>query len=344
MHQNSAPLKDLGFEGRQRISIGFLLLPGFPMACLSSVIEPLRAANEISGKDMFTWRLFSEDGAVVGSSANIPFQADGALNDSSDIDMMVVLSEPDGRFSRPQDVAGKLRYLSRHGTKLCAISGGVFPLARSGLLDGQTCSVHWCYRTAFETEFPRIGVTDDVIAINQRFCTASGAAAAFDLSLHVIDSVLGDALMTEVACWFQHPAIRSPGIRQKTPTFQTDNTEDHLPDNVSQAVRLFSDNLEFPLTTREVARQVGVSARHLERSFKQAVGQSPGEYYRQLRLRAARQLVMYSQDSLTSIAHAVGYTNPTAMSRQYAEHFGATPRQDRQDRNQFRVTRNAVIH
>ena len=252
--------------------------------------------------------------------------------------------EPDGRFVNAHGATARMRYLARHGTKLCAISGGVFPLARSGVLDGQTCSVHWLYRTAFEAEFPQIHVTDDVIAVNRRSCTASGAATAFDLSLHMIDSTFGEAIMTEVACWFQHPAIRSPNIRQKTPAFQTDETDDHLPYTVSQAVQLFSDNLEFPLTTREVARQVGVSARHMERCFRQSVGQSPGEYYRHLRLRAARQLVIYTQDSLTSIAHSVGYTNPTSMSRQYAEQFGASPRQERQERNKFRVTRDAVLH
>ncbi len=344
MHRVSAPLTDFGFGGRDRISIGILLLPSFPMACLSSVIEPLRAANEIARKDVFHWNIFSEIGAPVCSSARIPIQAEGALSGIGDIDLLFVLSEPDGRFCDPDYSIGKLRYMSRHGTRLCAVSGGVFPLARSGILDGQTCSVHWCYRTAFETEFPQIEITDDVIVMNRRCCTAAGAAGAFDLSLHIIEDALGEAIMTEVACWFQHPAIRSPGIRQKTPAFQTDDTADHLPNMVSHAVTLFSENLEFPLTTREVAQRIGVSARHLERSFKQAIGQSPGEYYRLLRLRAARQLVIYTQDSLTSIAHAVGYTNPTSMSRNYLEQFGSSPRQDRQERNRFRVTRNSPVH
>lgn len=344
MHQISALLNHPKIEGRDQISIGFLLLPGFPMACLSSVIEPLRAANEISGQEKFSWTLYSEDGVSVQSSARLTFESDGALSTAGEIDFLFVLSEPDGAFSNPQATAGKLRYLFRHGTTLCAISGGIFPLARSGVLDSQTCSVHWLYRTAFVAEFPQIEITDDVIAINRRCCTASGAASAFDLALHVIDAALGDATMAEVACWFQHSAIRNPNIRQKTPTFSTDETADHLPYNVSQAIALFSENLEFPLTTCEVARQVGVSARHMERSFRQAVGQSPGEYYRLLRLRAARQLVIYTQDSLTSIAHAVGYTSPTSMSRQYTEHFGATPRQDRQEHNRFRVTSNTFLH
>lgn len=46
------------------IQIGFLIFPGFPMACLTSMIEPLRAANEIAGKTAFGWTLVSEDGSA----------------------------------------------------------------------------------------------------------------------------------------------------------------------------------------------------------------------------------------------------------------------------------------
>lgn len=341
MYQFSAPLKELGFDERDQIALGLLVFPGFPMACLTSVIEPLRTANEIAGRDFFRWRVVSESGDSTLSSAQVPFQADSALRDVQGLDMLFLLSEPDGKFTTPEPSNGRLRYLARHGTSVCAVSGGIFPLARSGLLDAQTCSVHWCYKTAFEAEFPQLETTDDVIVLDRRGCTASGAAAAFDLSLHLVELAFGEAVMTEVACWFQHPTIRSPGVRQKTPAFQTDDTSDHLPGMVSKAIRLFSENMEYPLTTREVARRVGVSARHLERGFRQATGQSPGGYYRLLRLRAARQLVIYTQDPLTSIAHAVGYTNPTSMSRNYVEHFGSTPRKDRQHHNRFRAARNA---
>ncbi len=344
MKHLSSPIKGLSLETRDRITLGFLTFPGFPMACLTSVIEPLRAANEIAAREVFSWKVVSETGASTLSSAKLLFPSDIALQDVLGLEMLFLLSEPDGKFTDPDAANGKLRYLARHGTKVCAISGGIFPLARSGVLDSQTCSVHWCYKTAFENEFPDIETTDDVIVLNQRCCTASGAAAAFDLSLHLIELVFGEAVMTEVACWFQHPSIRSPGIRQRTPAFETDDTADHLPSIVSKAIQLFSENLEFPLTTREVAQRVGVSARHLERSFRKATGRSPGRYYRLVRLRAARELVIYTQDAFTSIASAVGYSNPTSMSRNYSEQFGSSPRQDRQERNRFRVTKNAPFN
>ena len=58
------------------ITFGFLLLPGFPMSCLTSAIEPLRVANEITERLVFDWQLLSEDGGPVRSSARVGFDAD----------------------------------------------------------------------------------------------------------------------------------------------------------------------------------------------------------------------------------------------------------------------------
>ena len=78
--------------------------------------------------------------------------------------------------------------MMRHGVWIGSVSGGVFPPARSGLLDGASCSVHWCYEATF--------------------------AAVFDLMLHFIKEKLGSEVSTEVACWFQHPMVRGQGVRQ----------------------------------------------------------------------------------------------------------------------------------
>ena len=325
------------------MTLGFLLFPGFPMACLTSAIEPLRAANEIAGKDVFRWQLVSEDGRGVNASANVVFQPDCALEDADDLNVLFLMSSPQGKFTDPKASNGKLRHLARHGVIMGSASGGLFPLARSGLLEGHTCSVHWCYKAAFQAEFPSLETVDDVIVLDRRRFTASGAAAMFDLSLKLIEQTMGDAVMTEVACWFQHPLVRAEGVRQKIPAFKTDSTADSLPPPVAKAVEIFADNLEHPVSIRDIASEIGVSPRQLERSFKSATGQSPALYYRTLRMNAARQLVMYSRDSITSIANAVGYATSSTLSQHYRDSFGVTPQEERRNVNLFRVQDNRPI-
>lgn len=315
---------------------GFLLLPGFPMSCLTSAIEPLRVANEIADRPVFDWCLLSEDGAPVRSSARVGFDADSALADATGLDNLIVLSAPDSIFLNRSASYGRIRHLARHGTAIGAISGGVFPLARSGLLHGFTASVHWCYKAAFRAEFPEIEPSDDVIVLDRGRHTASGAAAAFDLMLHLIGERLGADVATEVACWFQHPIIRSTGVQQRVPTLHADSTVDCVPAPVRRAIGLLNEHIEDTITIAEVAKHMNLSQRQLERLFKNATGQSPSVYYRTLRMNAARQLVRFSTRPISEIAIEVGCTTASQLSKNYRTIFGLSPFEDRRNSVAFR--------
>ena len=331
------------YHDKEKIVLGFLILPGFPMSCLTSAIEPLRAANEIAGSEVFAWRLISETGARVKSSAMVNFDPDSTLDSVEKIDFLILLSSPLSVFEDTKHANGRLRHLARHGVRMGGISGGVFPLARSGLLSGHTCSAHWCYKSAFEAEFPDLQTTDNVLLLDRDRLTASGAAAAFDLMLHLIQERFGKSVTTEVACWFQHPLMRGEGVQQRTPTAQHESTADMLPSPVAEAVAIFANNIAHPLDIAEVADIVNVSTRQLERSFKKTTQKSPSLYYRQVRVNAARQLVLYSKDSMTEIANAVGYTTATPLVRYYKAAFGMTPQEDRKRVNLFRVRANRPL-
>ncbi|MGB7241397.1 MAG: helix-turn-helix domain-containing protein [Sulfitobacter sp.] len=325
------------------IKIGFLIFPDFPMAGLTSLIEPLRAANEIAGREAFAWTLVSENGDRVEASAKVWFEPNVSLDQADGLDQLFLLSGPSSNFAHPVVSNGKLRKFARHGMTLGAVSGGVFPMARAGLLEGHVASVHWCYAAAFAAEFPALAATEDVIAIDRRRMTASGSAAAFDLSLHMIKDVLGSGVATEVACWFQHPLVRGQGVTQRKPTVNADSTNDMLPRIVRDAVGMFADHIEDPVNVADVAQSLGVSVRQMERMFKKTTGKSPLHYYRAMRMAAARQLVLYSKDTMTQIALAVGYTSATPMIQNYEEAFGLHPTEDRQKINIFRVRENSIV-
>ena len=72
----------------EHTQIGFLIFPSFPMACLTSMIEPLRAANEIAGSDTFSWKLVSENGARVEASAKVWFEPELSLDGCAGLDQL----------------------------------------------------------------------------------------------------------------------------------------------------------------------------------------------------------------------------------------------------------------
>ena len=318
-----------------------MIFPDFPMACLTSIIEPLRAANEIANRPVFDWHVLSETGARTTSSARVVFDPDASLAEADDVDMLFVLGAPSSTFEDPRHGNGILRRLDRHGVILGAISGGVFPLVRAGIMEGYSCSVHWCYEAAFRASFPDMHMTDDVITRDRRRYTVSGAASAFDLALQLIEERLGPDIAHEVACWFQHATMRGEGVRQRIP--MRPSAEPDLPDLVAQAAALFADHIEDPISVAEVARIVAVTPRQVERAFKKATGQSPTHYYRGMRMKAARQLVLYSKQSMQSIAQAVGYTSATPLVMHYHKAFGVSPQDDRKRINSFRVQGNVPL-
>ncbi|MFZ9200016.1 MAG: GlxA family transcriptional regulator [Paracoccaceae bacterium] len=311
------------------LRLGFLMFPGFPMACLTSAIEPLRAANEIMGRREFEWRLVSETHAPVRSSAEVRFEPDVTLADLAGVDHLYLISPPTAEFVDPRQSPARLRWLERTGLTLGAFSGGIFPLARAGLMEGRGCSVHWCYEAAFKAEFPDVKASEAVILRDKRRITASGAGAVFDLMLRLIEERLGRQCMTEVACWFQHPFVRDEDASQKVPVARTASTADRLTPPIREAIRLFETHVEDPLRIPDVAAAVSMSGRHFERLFKRETGQSPLRYYRHLRLAKARQRVLYSNDPLREIAAAVGYLTPAPMARHYQELFGVSPKDER---------------
>jgi transcriptional regulator GlxA family with amidase domain len=314
-----------GAEGT--LSLGFVMVEGFPMACLTSAIEPLRAANEIAGRRAFAWRLLSEDGGAVRSSAEVRFNADARLAAAEGLDQLYVLSPPGGRLSAPG--AARLRWLARHGVTVGGFSGGVFPLGRAGLLDGHRASVHWCYEAAFKAEFPEVSAEETVILRDRGVVTAAGAGAVFDLMLRLIEERIGRETMTEVACWFQHPFVRDEAARQKVPVARAGGVADAMPAPVRAALRLFAAHLEDPIRIAEVAAQLGMSERHFERLFRRATGQSPLRHYRLMRLLKARQRVLHSAEPLGEIAAALGFSRSGQMARHYAKAFGVTPLDER---------------
>jgi transcriptional regulator GlxA family with amidase domain len=116
-----------------------------------------------------------------------------------------------------------------------------------------------------------------------------------------------------------------------------------LPPLVSKAVKIFSENIDEPIGISEIAERLEISERQIERSFKQSTGLSPSHYYRKMRMEAARQLVLYTNDKIPDVAASVGYLSTQPFVRHYTSAHGLTPAEDRMRINQFRYNSNLPV-
>lgn len=84
-------------------------------------------------------------------------------------------------------------------------------------------------------------------------------------------------------------------------------------------------HLHEALRTSDLAEQAGLSAYALDRSCREVYGISPSQLILQLRMSAAETKLRQSNESIVSIALAVGYSDQSAFTRQFRRTFGLSP-------------------
>lgn len=99
----------------------------------------------------------------------------------------------------------------------------------------------------------------------------------------------------------------------------------HNQERVEKVIAILRQNLAESLSLEEIGKQVGCSQFHLSRIFSQETGQSIFQYWRQLRLDRAAELLREGRMTVTQIALEVGYASPSHFSTAFHEAFGCCP-------------------
>ncbi|MFS4581982.1 helix-turn-helix domain-containing protein [Phaeobacter sp. C3_T13_0] len=79
----------------------------------------------------------------------------------------------------------------------------------------------------------------------------------------------------------------------------------------------------------DYARELAISATHLNRISHQATGQSASQLINERMLREARRLLIYTTLSASEIAYELGYADPAHFNRVFAKGTGLPPRRFR---------------
>ena len=84
-------------------------------------------------------------------------------------------------------------------------------------------------------------------------------------------------------------------------------------------------NIEAPLSVDAIASLQAVSRRQLERLFKEHLGVSPGQCYRNLRLDHGRSLLLETDLAIREIALACGFAASDHFASLFRARFGTPP-------------------
>jgi len=307
--------------------ISFLLLPDFSMIAFVSAVEPLRVANRMAGRQLFSWQVLSLDGAPVTASNGMAVVADSSYADAGQLAMVFVCASFAPERCADQHLHNWLRRMAAYGTVIGAIDTGSYLLARARLLNGYRATLHWEGVAAFSEAFPAVQVTQELFEIDRNRLTCAGGTAAMDMMLHLVAQRHGQALAVAISEQFIQNRIRPHSDHQRTDlSTRIDTYNPH----VLRVVARMEANIETPLSAAALARATGISLRQLERLFAAELGATPQQYYLRIRLAHARQLLQQTDMQVIAVALACGFGSAAPFSRAYKAHFGRTPRQDRQ--------------
>jgi len=102
-------------------------------------------------------------------------------------------------------------------------------------------------------------------------------------------------------------------------------------DRVRVIKQIIKDNLAGPLKSDDIARQVNISVRHLNRILKHSDNMNLAELIRHMRIEQAKKLLAVSLDSLDAIAEKTGFISGSNLGRAFKLAEGCTPGQYRKD-------------
>ncbi len=290
--------------------ISILVFDNYSNHCLANILEPLRAANDLSAQPHYRWKIVTLDGAEAVSSSGLRLGADARLSDVGGDVLMVM---PSYGFLNHATVAASraLRAASKRFTTLAGLDTGSWLLAEAGLLEGYKATIHWDEIDRFSERFSDVYVQPDAVVFDRDRVTCGGASTAFTLALQLIVQSHGQTLRLRVENLFA-------GAYSERPYPQVGI--------VARAVQLMRSNLEEPLLIRDIAARLGRSQRHLEMQVREKMGANPQVIYRQMRLALARSLARDTELSVAEIAVRCGYQDASAMTRAFRAEFGTTPR------------------
>ncbi|WP_328733650.1 GlxA family transcriptional regulator [Streptomyces bobili] len=272
----------------------------------------------------FDFALCADRTGPVPTDCGVPLSIAHGLDRLACADLVIAL--PGAGFRTPPSPALRdaLRAAHERGSVVAAHCVGTFALAAAGLLDGRRATTHWRFAELLAGRHPEITVEPDALYIDEgSIVTGAGAAAGFDLCLHLLRREYGAALANAVARDMVLPSHRDGGQAQY---LAAPVPEDGQDERLAEVLGWAREHLHEPLPVTELARRALMSKRSFARRFTAATGTTPHAWLRSLRLSRAEELLETSDLPIEEIAHRVGYASAAVLREQFVRRRGVPPR------------------
>ncbi|MFD3874249.1 GlxA family transcriptional regulator [Streptomyces sp. NPDC058623] len=272
----------------------------------------------------FDFALCAERPGPVPTDLGVPLTVSHGLDRLAVADLVIALPGADFRTPPGPAVLDALSAAHARGALVAAHCVGTFALAAAGLLDGLRATTHWRFAALLADRHPEVSVEPDALYVDEgRIVTGAGAAAGFDLCLHLLRREHGAATANAVARDMVLPSHRDGGQAQY---LAAPAPQDGRDERLAEVLAWVRENLHEPLSVAEPARRAMMSKRSFARRFTAATGTTPHAWVRSLRLSGAEELLETTDLPVEEIARRVGYGSAAVLREQFVRRRGVPPR------------------
>jgi transcriptional regulator GlxA family with amidase domain len=308
--------------GRHRVAV--LVRPGLLTMELGIVHQLFGQARDRRGRPLYEVVTCAVEPGPVATSADFAVTVEhgpGALAEADTVMVLACVGDytPDGRLE--ESLAGALRRI-RPGARIASVCSAAFVLAAAGLLDGRRATTHWNQAEQFRALHPSVTLDPSVLYVDEgSVLTSAGEAAGIDLCLHMIRRDHGAAVANEVARRMVVPPHREGGQAQ----YVDRPVPEPAVSSTGSARAWALDNLDRPLTLRELAARESMSVRTFTRRFREETGLSPVQWLTQRRLDLARRLLEETDSGVDRVAADAGFGTAASLRQHFAAELGVSP-------------------
>nr|WP_043370074.1 AraC family transcriptional regulator [Cyanobium sp. PCC 7001] len=134
----------------------------------------------------------------------------------------------------------------------------------------------------------------------------------------VLDRLIDLLLIAILRAWFTRPSASAPTWYRA-----------HSDPLVSRTLQVLHQQPAFPWTLAQLCHEVGASRSALSRRFRDVVGESPMKFLTSWRLALAADMLCDPEATVGTVANALGYSTPFALSAAFKRVRGISPQEHR---------------
>jgi transcriptional regulator GlxA family with amidase domain len=322
-----------------QLNVGFILARRFTLCALANFVDVLRLAADEGDRSrpiLCAWKVLSPTMEPIASSCGIVVQPEERLGEPARFDYLVVVGGlVDEIENLHPETVRFLRAAAAAAVPLVGVCTGTFALHRAGLMQGYRACVSWFHHADFLERFDGLKpVSDQIFVVDRDRLTCSGGVSSAHLAAFIVKRHLGTAraakslhiMIIDEAMAAEEP---QPGMPLALAT------DDAL---VRRALLVMQQSIDAPLAIGRVVARLGVGRRKLERHFREALGMTPLEADRLIRVEQAKHLLATTRRSATQIATGTGFCDLPHLIRVFRAAEGMTPEAFRRSRAERAAT------